>query len=119
MNINLPAGPTGAPSCEGLPLPNKQEVHLELYVINGAPNSDRALANLEQICKHENYNDVIVKIDIIDVAANPLRLMQSGIIVTPTLLRISPLPEVRVLGNLSDRDKVERALGLNAGFDVA
>jgi circadian clock protein KaiB len=81
-----------------------------LYIANSAPNSVRAIANLEAICK-EHLKDKF-KLEIIDVLEYPLRALADGIIVTPSLAKLSPSPAAKVIGNLSDKSSVLRALGI-------
>jgi circadian clock protein KaiB len=81
-----------------------------LYLANGAPNSVRALANLYAIC-HKHFPDSH-RIEIIDVLAEPLRALAEAVLVTPTVVKISPAPEQQIIGNLSDEAEVLRALGL-------
>ena len=81
-----------------------------LYLASGAPNSVRALANLYAICrKHFPESH---RIELIDVLKEPLRALAEAILVTPTLVKISPEPELQIIGNLSDEEEVLRALGL-------
>ena len=81
-----------------------------LYITDSGPNSLRAVANLEAICK-EHLQDNF-RLEIIDVLEYPLRALADGIVVTPSLAKLSPLPAATVVGNLSDRSGVLRALGL-------
>jgi circadian clock protein KaiB len=85
-------------------------VVLRLYVAGGAPNSMRAIANLEAICAE--YLKDGHKLEVVDVLEHPQRAMAEGVLVTPSLAKLSPLPAAQVVGNLSDRDKVLLALGL-------
>jgi circadian clock protein KaiB len=85
-------------------------VVLRLYIAADAPNSVQAVANLEAICR-EHLKDAY-KLEIIDVLENPQRALADGILVTPSLAKISPSPEARVVGNLSNRGRVLRALGI-------
>jgi circadian clock protein KaiB len=85
-------------------------VVMRLYVAGNAPNSVQAIANLEAICQEhlkEGY-----KLEIVDVFESPLRALTDGVIVTPSLSKLSPLPAANVVGNLSDTRKVLVALGL-------
>jgi circadian clock protein KaiB len=85
-------------------------VVMRLYVAGGAPNSVAARANLEVICQRHlkgNY-----QLEIVDVFEQPLRALADGVIVTPSLIKLAPLPAARVVGNLSDTSKVLLALGL-------
>lgn len=85
-------------------------VVLRLYVAGGAPNSLQAVANLESICQEHLKGGH--KLEIVDVLENPKRAMAEGVLVTPSLTKLSPLPSASVVGNLSDKDKVLLALGL-------
>jgi len=85
-------------------------VVMRLYIADNAPNSIKAIANLEAICK-EHLQDSF-KLEIIDVLEFPLRALADGILVTPSLAKISPSPAAKVVGNLSDRSSVLHALGI-------
>ena len=85
-------------------------VELRLYIANNAPNSLRAVANLEAICK-EHLKDKF-RLEIIDVLETPLRALADGILVTPSLAKMSPSPAAKIVGNLSDRSSVLQALGI-------
>ena len=81
-----------------------------LYIAGGAPNSVRALANLYAIC-HKHFPDSH-RIEVIDVLEEPLRALSDAILVTPTVVKLSPAPEQKIIGNLSEEEEVLRALGL-------
>ncbi len=81
-----------------------------LYLAGGAPNSVRALANLYAICR-QHYPESH-RIEVIDVLKEPMRALAEAILVTPTLVKLSPAPEVQIIGNLSEEEEVLRALGL-------
>lgn len=81
-----------------------------LYIADGAPNSVRALANLYAIC-HKHFPESH-RIEVIDVLKEPLRALAEAILVTPTVVKISPSPEQQIIGNLSEEEEVLRALGL-------
>jgi circadian clock protein KaiB len=85
-------------------------VMLRLYIANNAPNSVRAIANLEAICK-EHLRDMF-KLEIIDVLEYPQRALADGILVTPSLAKLSPAPKAKIVGNLSDTVNVLSALGI-------
>jgi len=85
-------------------------VEMRLYIANNAPNSVRAIANLEAICK-EHLKDNF-KLEIIDVLEYPLRALADGILVTPSLAKMSPSPAAKIVGNLSDKRSVLHALGI-------
>ena len=82
---------------------------LKLFVIGASPNSARAIANLTNICEthlEENYT-----LEIIDVYQQPLLAQKEQIIALPMLLRILPAPVRRLIGDMSDTNKVLKGLG--------
>lgn len=85
-------------------------VVMRLYIANNAPNSVKAIANLEAICKKHLQDGF--KLEIIDVLEFPLRALADGILVTPSLAKLSPSPAAKIVGNLSDRSNVLHALGI-------
>jgi circadian clock protein KaiB len=85
-------------------------VVMVLYITDSGPNSVRAVANIEAICKE--HLDGNFRLEIIDVLQYPLRALADGVVVTPSLAKLSPLPAATVVGNLSDRGGVLRALGI-------
>ena len=85
-------------------------VTLRLYIAKGAPNSAKALANLEAICSE--YLQDSFKLEIVDVLEYPLRALADGILVTPSLAKLSPSPAAKIVGNLGDRANVLHALGI-------
>ena len=84
-------------------------LRLRLYVAGNAPNSLRAIHNLKAICD-EHFVAAHV-LEIVDLLTEPARALADGIVVTPTLLKLSPLPVERVVGNLSDTGQVLLTLG--------
>ena len=81
-----------------------------LYLAGGAPNSVRAFANLYSICRKHFPGSH--RIEVIDVLKEPIRALEETILVTPTLVKLSPLPEQQIIGDLSEEEEVLRALGL-------
>jgi circadian clock protein KaiB len=84
-------------------------LHLRLYVAGEAPNSAAAVRNLRTVLGAQSH----VKLEIVDVLKSPERGVQDGVIVTPTLVRVSPSPERRIVGNLRDLPKVAATLGID------
>lgn len=81
---------------------------LQLYVTGMSARSTSAIANLGQIC--ERHLKGAYEIEIVDVLEDPARADQAKILATPTLIKLWPLPERRIIGDLSDRDQVLRGL---------
>ncbi len=84
-------------------------VHLRLYVAGQAPNSILAIVNAKAIC--EGHYLPGYKLEIVDLMDHPLRGLEDGIVVTPTLVRLLPKPTRKVIGTLSDQKQVLLALG--------
>jgi len=85
-------------------------VVLRLYIAGGAPNSMQAIANLEAICAEHLKGGH--RLEVVDILDNQRRAMADGVLVTPSLAKLSPLPAAQVVGNLSDKKRVLLALGL-------
>jgi len=85
-------------------------VVMRLYISGNAPNSVRAIANLEAICR-EHLKDGY-KLEIVDVFEQPVRALADGVLFTPSLAKVSPAPVANVVGNLSDKSSVLLALGI-------
>ena len=86
----------------------KGRLRLRLYVSGNSPNSLRAIANTRAIC--ERHFESAHELEIVDLARHAELALKDGIIVTPTLLKLVPLPVQRVIGSLSDTTQVLLAL---------
>jgi len=85
---------------------------LKLYVTGVTPRSQAALKNLENILD-EDYKGVY-SLKVIDVIKQPQLAEDDKILATPTLIKILPPPVARIIGDLSDREKVLLGLDLVA-----
>lgn len=85
-----------------------------LYVADDALNSAQAHANLLALCRM--YLSDRYEIDLVDVFKEPKRALTDGIFMTPTLIRLAPLPVRRIVGTLSQTALVLRALDLHGGI---
>ncbi len=83
---------------------------LRLYVTGSSPFSIRALKNLQRICEEELEGTF--EIEVIDVLEHPQLAEDEKILATPTLVRKLPPPIRKILGDLSDTDKVLLGLDL-------
>lgn len=90
-------------------VPSEAGLRLRLYVAGNAPNSLMAIENATAICTE--HFAAQYDLEIIDLLLEPQRGMDDAIIVTPTLLKLSPLPAHRFVGTLADRARVLLALG--------
>jgi circadian clock protein KaiB len=78
--------------------------HLRLYVAGQTPKSLTALANLKRVC--EQHLAGRYQIEVIDLLVNPKLAAGDQILAIPTLVRKLPAPLKRIIGDLSNTDKV-------------
>ena len=90
---------------------NKAESYvLKLYVTGILPTSVRAIKNIHAICEQHlkgRYN-----LEVIDIYQQPRLALTEEIIAVPVLIKKSPLPEQRMIGDLSNSEKVLEGLDL-------
>jgi circadian clock protein KaiB len=84
-------------------------VELRLYVAGQTPKSLAALANLKKIC--EEHLTGRYKLHVIDLVKTPQLAQGDQILAIPTLVRKLPVPIRKIIGDLSDLEKV--LVGLN------
>lgn len=90
-----------------------KKTKLKLYITGKTPRSERAISNLRRICEEdltENW-----EMEVIDVLERPQLAEDEKILATPTLIKTIPPPMRRIIGDLSDREKV--LLGLDVLAD--
>ncbi len=95
---------------------SSNRVLLKLYITGQTPRSERAVANLRRICDErlgEGY-----QLTIVDVLERPELAEQDRILATPTLVRQLPPPVRRIIGDLSDVEKVVAGLNLDDCWDM-
>jgi circadian clock protein KaiB len=78
--------------------------NLRLYVAGQTPKSIAAIANLKKIC--EQHLTGRYEIEIIDLMRNPALAQRHQIVAIPTLIRELPEPLKRIIGDLSNHEKV-------------
>ena len=83
---------------------------LKLYVSGSSPRAQAAIANLQRICEQDLAGRYTL--EIVDVLENPDAAEKDKILATPTLVKQLPPPLRRVIGDLSDKDKVLLGLEL-------
>jgi circadian clock protein KaiB len=83
-----------------------------LYVASGSGNSALAMQNFNHICR--TYLAGKYEVEHIDVFREPKRALADLVVMTPTLIRLAPLPICRIVGTLSDRPTVLHALGIKS-----
>lgn len=86
---------------------------LKLYVTGTSSRAEQAIENLRRICAEDLAGEYVL--EIIDVAQHPEAAERDKVLATPTLIKQLPPPLRRVIGDLSDRDKVILGLELRPG----
>jgi circadian clock protein KaiB len=95
--------------------PNAEYV-LRLYVSGQTPRSVLAIENMRRICTEhlsQRYS-----LEIIDIYLHPEACQQEQIIAAPTLIKVLPLPLRRIIGDLSNTEKVLLGLELRPRSDA-
>ena len=77
---------------------------LKLFVTGKTPRADIAIANIRRICEEELQGQY--SLEIVDVLDNPQLAEDEKILATPTLIKQLPPPLRRVIGDLTDKEKV-------------
>jgi circadian clock protein KaiB len=88
---------------------------LKLYVTGASPRTKVAIENLQRICESDLKG--LYELEIIDVLQFPQLAEDEKILATPTLIKQLPPPLRRVIGDLSDKEKV--LFGLEVKTNVA
>ena len=83
---------------------------LRLFVTGTTSRSQRAIANMRKICEETLAGKY--DLEIIDVYENPEATRDLQVVATPTLVKVLPEPLRRIIGDLSDREKVLAGLNL-------
>lgn len=78
--------------------------NLRLFISSQNDSAERTLSNLHQLLEERLTNPYTLK--VIDVAKNPEQAVMHRVITTPTLIRVSPAPIKRIVGQLDDISRV-------------
>lgn len=82
----------------------------KLYITGATHHSMQAVKNFKNIC--DSYLENKYELDIIDVYQQPNLAKEKQIIAAPTLIKIHPLPIRRIIGDMSDTDKILNILSI-------
>ena len=95
--------------------PGGERYILRLFVTGMTSRSSRAVSNLKAIC--EEYLEGRYDLEVIDIYQQPVLTKGEQIIAAPTLIKKLPLPMRRIIGDMSNRDRVLLGLDLVHGRD--
>ena len=88
----------------------EQNYLLRLYIAGSTPQSNRAVANIKVIC--EEHLKGLYELEVIDLYEKPYLAAGEQILAAPTLIKQLPLPLRRIIGDMSDTDRVLVGLDL-------
>lgn len=83
-------------------------VRLKLYVVGAGVGTRAIERDLRRMC--DDLLDQNYQLEVVDVLEKPQEAEDQHIVATPTVVRIEPLPRRRIIGDLSNRERV--AVGL-------
>ena len=83
---------------------------LQLYIIGDRALSKKAITDVEKIVSEDLKDNC--RLEIVDLLLNPKEAEKHNIIATPTLIRVHPKPEKRIVGDLSNKEKLLISLDL-------
>ncbi len=89
---------------------DKETYILYLFIAGTTSNSARAIINIRKIC--DQYLAGKVTLHVIDIYQQPEALISEQITAVPVLIRKFPLPERRMIGDLSDTETVLKGLDI-------
>jgi circadian clock protein KaiB len=95
--------------------PDAEDFVLRLYIAGQTPKCMRAFANLKRICEQHLANRY--RIEMIDLLLDPALARGDQILAVPTLVRRVPVPVRKIIGDLSNTQRV--LAGLNVSVGVA
>lgn len=90
----------------------KEKYVLRLYVTGVTPRSTKAIENVRKIC--EEHLKGRYELEVIDIYQQPVLAKGEQIIAAPTLIKKLPLPLRRLIGDMSDTDKVLMGIDLRS-----
>ena len=83
---------------------------LRLYVTGSTPRSTKAIENIRKICDAHLKDHF--ELEVVDIYQNPAAASEGQIIAAPTLVKLLPEPLRRVIGDLSDHERVLAGLSI-------
>jgi len=92
-------------------LSENEHFSLKLFIAGASPNSVRAIENLKSFC--QKFLEGRFDLEIIDIYQQPSLANEEQIIALPLLVRKSPAPEKRFIGDMSETKILLKGLGLN------
>lgn len=83
---------------------------LRLFIAGTGPRSRRAIRNIREICEASLKGRY--RLEVVDIYQQPQAAREEQLVAAPTLIKDSPLPRRRLLGDMSSRSRVLACLGV-------
>lgn len=93
-----------------------KRIALKLFVTGQSSYGNMAIENLNELMR--NFSEYQFEVEVIDVLENPQLASTEKILATPTLIKRQPPPACRIIGDLSQKERVLTALNLQAQDDA-
>jgi circadian clock protein KaiB len=90
--------------------PEFEHYQLRLFVTGATPRSLRAIESIKQLC--ESRLNGRYELEVVDLYQQPALAKQEQIVAAPTLIKLLPLPLRRLIGDLSDNERILAGLEL-------
>jgi circadian clock protein KaiB len=100
-----------------LNLASEEKILLRLYITGAATKSMRAVENIKSICEY--YLKGQYELEVIDIYRQPWVAAQDQIVAIPTLIKKNSFQVIRLIGDMTDREKVMAFLGINLKMNGA
>jgi circadian clock protein KaiB len=86
------------------------KIVLKLFVSGLTANSTRAIADLNRLCNERLRGRC--QVEVIDIYQQPELAIEAQVVALPTLIKVSPPPERRLIGSLAETQRVLKSLAL-------
>ena len=91
---------------------SRERYVLRLYVTGSTPRSSKAIQNIRALC--ETHLSGRYDLEVIDIYQQPVLAKGEQIIAAPTLIKKLPLPMRRIIGDMSNKERLLHGLGLHS-----
>jgi circadian clock protein KaiB len=111
MNANAALSPEANAMAAAVAMHVSAVCVLRLYIAGSSPRSARAISNIRKIC--DEYLQGCHELEVVDISQYPMLAKSEQILAAPTLIKMSPLPSRRFVGDMSQSERILLGLGLN------
>jgi circadian clock protein KaiB len=87
----------------------QKKCSLKLYIAGISTDNQKAILDIKRLVKEKKY---VLDLEVVDILEQPDRAMEEGVIATPTIMKVNPQPEAKVILDFSNSNKVIQAIDL-------